>query len=90
MDDLSKPLVRANLEYHELHDGGVVCDTSADKIYTLNLTAAYVWNCLDGSNSVRLIASKLHQQANVPAKRALEDVREAIASFRSEGLLDSE
>jgi hypothetical protein len=90
MDDAYTPIARANVEYHELDDGGVVCDTSADRIHTLNLTAAYVWNCLDGSNTVGQIAADIHQLANVAMDTAVTDVRQTIAYFRNEGLLRSQ
>ena len=90
VDDSAKPIARPNLEYHDLDDGGVVCDTSADRIHTLNLTAAYVWNCLDGSATVGQIADDIHQSANVAMETALIDVRRAIAYFRNEGLLRSQ
>jgi hypothetical protein len=89
-DELSKPLVREDVQYRELDDGGVVYDTSAERIHTLNLTAAYIWNCCDGAHTLSEIASELHQQAHVPFERALGDVGEAVAYFRNEGLLRSQ
>jgi hypothetical protein len=89
MDELFSPVVREDLEYHELDDGGVVCDAAEDRVHVLNLAAAYVWNCLDGTHSVVEIASELHRQANVPMERAVGDVGDAIALFRAENLLRS-
>jgi hypothetical protein len=90
MDESSAPIVREELQYRELNDGGVVYDTSAERIHTLNLTAAYIWNCCDGSRNLLQIAAELHQHANVPLHKALNDVREAITYFEKEGLLHSQ
>jgi len=90
MNESSTPIVREELQYRELNDGGVVYDTSAERIHTLNLTAAYIWNCCDGSRNLLQIASELHQHANVPLDKALDDVREAIRYFQNEGLLHSQ
>jgi Coenzyme PQQ synthesis protein D (PqqD) len=90
LDESSIPVVREDIQYRELNDGGVVYDTSAERIHTLNLTAAYIWNCCDGSRNVMQIASELHEHANVPIDKALNDVREAITYFEKEGLLHSQ
>jgi len=87
LPESSKPRIRSDLQYRELDDGGVVYDTAAERIHTLNITAAYVWNCCDGSRDISEIASELHEQVNVPLDRALKDVREVIAYFENEGLL---
>ena len=87
LHESSKPRIRGDLQYRELDDGAVVYDTSAERIHTLNITAAYVWNCCDGSRDISEIASELHEQVNVPLERALNDVREVIAYFEKEGLL---
>ena len=90
LDETSVPVAREDLQYRELDDGGVVYDTTAERIHTLNLTAAFIWNCCDGSHSLLQIASELSQPARVTLEKALEDVREAIARFQKEGLLRSQ
>jgi hypothetical protein len=90
MQDEFKPMVRGDLQYRELDDGGVIYDTSAERIHTLNITAAYVWNSCDGHHNLSEIASELHEQTKVPLPTALKDVREAVMHFQSEGLLRSQ
>ena len=87
MSERLKPAVRADLEYHELDDGGVVCDPLADRIHTLNLTAAYVWSRLDGSRSIEQIATELHEITGVSIQTAVTDVGLAVERFQDEGLL---
>jgi hypothetical protein len=87
LNETSVPIVRADLQYRELDDGGVIYDTASERIHTLNLTAAFIWNCCDGSHTLSQIASELSQPASVTLEKALEDVREAITYFQKEGLL---
>jgi len=86
-DDQFRPSIRADLQYRELEDGGVVYDTEAERIHTLNLAAAYVWNCCDGTHRLADIAGELQQQGNVPHHQALRDVTDVVAYFHREGLL---
>ena len=90
MQDESKPLVRDDLQYRELDDGGVIYDTAAERIHTLNLTAAYVWNSCDGVHNLLEIASDLHEQTKAPLETALKHVHEAVLYFENEGLLRSQ
>ena len=83
-------VARQELQYRELDDGGVIYDTVTERIHTLNVTAAYIWNCCDGSHTLRQIADELHQYANVPLEKAIDDVRQTIAQFQKEGLLRSQ
>ena len=86
-DELHTPTLRRDLQYRELEDGGVVYDTAAERIHTLNVTAAYIWNCCDGSHNVSEIAAELSREVNVPPEQALKDVSEALTYFQREGLL---
>ena len=86
-DQSSKPRVRSDLEYRELADGGVIYDTASERIHTLNLTAAFIWNCCDGSHDLRAITLELSQQANLSPEQALQDVQTALQYFEHERLL---
>lgn len=86
-DESYRPNIRPDLQYRELEDGGVIYDTSAETIHTLNVTAAYIWNCCDGFHNVSEIASELHQLVNVPPEQAAKDVSEALTYFQREALL---
>jgi hypothetical protein len=90
LDESSKPLIREDLQYRELDDGGVIYDTSAERIHTLNVTAAYVWNSCDGAHNLKEIASELHEHAKVSYETALQHVHDAIKYFENEGLLRSQ
>ena len=86
-DERQTPSLRRDLQYRELEDGGVVYDTAAERIHTLNVTAAYIWNCCDGARSVSEIAAELSREVSVSPEQALKDVSEALTYFQREGLL---
>jgi len=86
-DEGYRPSVRHDLQYRELEDGGVIYDTAAERIHTLNVSAAYIWNCCDGSRNLSDIAAKLNEQVDVSLEQALKDVTEAVTYFEREGLL---
>ena len=83
-------VAREELQYRELDDGGVIYDTVTERIHSLNASAAYIWNCCDGSHTLQQIANELHQYANVPLERAIDDVQQTVAQFQKEGLLRSQ
>jgi hypothetical protein len=86
-DQSYRPRIRTDLQYRELDDGVVIYDTAAERIHTLNLTAAYIWNCCDGVHNLSDIASDLYEQTKIPREQAMHDVTDAIVYFRDEGLL---
>ena len=86
-DESYRPTIRRDLQYRELEDGGVIYDTSAETIHTLNATAAYIWNCCDGLHNVSEIVSELNRLVNVPTDQAARDVSEALTYFQREALL---
>lgn len=53
-----------------------VSDTIADmrSVYTLNVTAAFIWEKLDGVRTVRDIISEVEGEFDVDGKTALNDV----------------
>ena len=84
------PIVCDDLQYHQLEDGAVLYDISQDKVYTLNLTAAYVLNFCDGSHSVDEIIARVKESiSGRPQGSVAKDVRAAILQFRDAGLLQS-
>jgi len=86
-DKSYRPNIRRDLQYRELEDGGVIYDTTAEMIHTLNVTAAYIWNCCDGLHDVSEIASELNRVVNVSPEQAARDVSEALTYFQREALL---
>lgn len=89
-DEAYRPRIRHDVQYRELEDGAVIYDTLTERIHTLNSTAAYIWNCCDGSQDLQQIASNLNQHLGMPSEELLEHVRRAVTQLHDEGLLRSQ
>lgn len=86
------PTGRRDLFYQEVSDGGVLFDPEGEKVYVLNASAAFVWNCLDGRRSADEIAAELADALgpSAPDLSALrEDVVAALDDFRRQKLLST-
>ena len=62
------PTGRQDLFYQEVSEGGVLFDAEGERVYVLNGSAAFIWNCLDGRSStddiVRTLAEALGRDRN--------------------------
>lgn len=76
----------ANLDVHEVDDGLVIYDLSADRVHYLNETASLVFALCTGEHSDRRIAELVGQAWQLP--HAPEDeVLACLAQLRGEGLI---
>ena len=85
----SRPRWRDDVIFRQLDDEWVVFDPEADKLHTLNLTAALVWSHLTGNVERESIAAEVAAafDSRVTVDDVLDDVNVAIRRFHSEGLL---
>jgi len=85
----SRPRWRDDVIFRQLDDEWVVFDPEADKLHTLNLTAALVWSYLAGDVERESIAAEVAAafESGVTADDVIDDVNAAIRRFHSEGLL---
>ncbi len=85
----SRPRWRDDVIFRQLDDEWVVFDPEADKLHTLNLTAALVWSHLTGDVERESIAVEVAAafESGVTADDVIDDVNAAIRRFHSEGLL---
>ncbi len=84
------PEGRRDLFYQEVTDGGVLFDPEGEKVYVLNASAAFVWNCLDGRRTPDEIAAELADALGSSAPDApilRQDVDRALDDFRRQKLL---
>ena len=89
--DEYRPVVRSDVSWTDVDEGGgVVFDSEADKIHTLNSTAAYVWTLSDGSRSARDIALEISDLSKEPFQKVLADVENVLKTFALENLLLSD
>lgn len=85
--------LRSDLTIRQLGDESIIVDPSQDmvdmtKVFTLNETAAFLWNQLQGQDfSVDNIVTILLENYDVTDKVARQDAQVMIDSFTKQGLL---
>jgi hypothetical protein len=84
---LSKPRARGEVLCREVDDGFILYDPRKEKAHSLNASAAYVWDRLDGSQSLAEIAESLKAFPGAAGRDLLKDVLDAVEGFRREDLL---
>lgn len=75
----------ANLVVKDLNDETLIYDFSRNKAYCLNETAAFIWNSLDGKQSVSQIAEALAKKRKQPINE--EIIWLALDDLKREGLM---
>ena len=88
--EVDAPRARADIVFRSLARDWVIYDPRTKLLHVLNAAGAAVWSCCDGSRSVEDIATELTEtlsDAPDPEQVAV-DVREALARFAQEGLLE--
>ena len=85
-----RPIKRDNLQKRDLEDGLVLHDQQTSQVFTLNTTAALIWEYCDGNTSVEVIAQELATACNVKKEDMLKDVINIITDFQVKGLLKIE
>ncbi len=65
---------------------GVLADLQ--KVYSLNATGAFVWECLDGSTSLQGICEALSARFEVGSKDAWTDLVELVADLARADLVE--
>ena len=82
-----RPRTRGEVLCREVDDGFILYDPQTEKVHSLNPSAAYVWDCLDGRQSLAEIAEGLRESPGAGGRDLLGDVLAAVEGFRREGLL---
>ena len=82
------PLRRARLIERELPEELILYDPDTDRIFLLNRVSAAIWDLCDGRMSPSQMARDLARSFDAPVSAILEDVRETIARFDSNGILE--
>jgi len=59
-----------------------------DSIYVLNETSAFIWNLLDGKNSLDNILDRMTNTYEVTRERARKDIEDFINTLLSFGALE--
>jgi len=85
--ETERPRASPTILYRELKTGCVLYHPGTNEAHVLNLTAAYIWTCCDGSMDVAAIAAHVAEVCQLPLPQALKDVRKALRSFDAKQLL---
>jgi hypothetical protein len=87
VEQAARPRADLTVLYRELKTGCVLYHPGTNEAHVLNITAAYIWNCCDGSRDVAAIATEVAKLCRLPAQQALGDVQNALRSFHAKQLL---
>ena len=73
---------RRHVSLHFLGDEGVLFDASAQRVYTINTTATYIWCCLEEELSPARIAERLNSAFGLAKSEAVSYVNDIIDRWR--------
>jgi uncharacterized secreted protein with C-terminal beta-propeller domain len=86
----SKQLVcNPNVTFQRLGDELVVVNLESDTIYTLNETAAIVWEMLQNGSDVDDIRARLSTDYNVAHETVYQELMQALTKLRDFGLVSA-
>lgn len=77
----SRPTRNPQLAWREIEGEIVIISPEDSQVHELNETAALIWKCADGAQTVEQIAEGVAAHYDVSPETALADVAELIAHF---------
>ena len=85
-----RPKRRSDVIFRPLDDSWVLFDPRSAQLHVLNLSAALVWECLDGETPLDGIAEAVGSAFDQPvtAAQVTTDVESALERFQEAGLLN--
>jgi len=81
------PKRREDLLKRDLEDGCVLYDEKTSQVYTLNTTAALIWEYCDGRTAIEKIADEIAEVCSRSKEQMIQDVQKTIADFNGKSLL---
>ncbi len=84
-----RPRGRSSVLCREVDDGFILYDPGPGKVHSLNPVAAFIWDALDGKQSLREISENLTRIPGSEGNDIMADVLKTVENFKKEGLLDS-
>ncbi len=82
-----RPKGREDLHKEDLEDGCALYDPKTSRVYTLNTTAALVWEYCDENHTLKQIAGEVAPACELTVDEVMEDVRNIILDFQNKRLL---
>lgn len=86
-DENIHPQKKEGLRQKNLEDGCVIQNQDKKELYTLNLTATYIWELCDGMHSIKQIIDELTDIGNAKREAIKNDVQAIITDFVQKELL---
>jgi hypothetical protein len=83
------PKKREDILQRDLDDGCVLQVPEQPQVFTLNITAALVWELCDGKHSPDRIADEIVASCEKTRAEVIDDVRAIVRDFREKNLLQS-
>ena len=85
-----RPQRRSDVIFRPLDDSWVLFDPGTEQLHVLNLSAALVWEHLDGETGLEAIAESVGSAFEPPvsASEAMPDVEAVLKRFQDAGLLE--
>jgi hypothetical protein len=87
--DDRRPTPSPSVSAFPLGDDLVLYDEPTAQVFILNPTSAQIWALLDGSRSLRVVASAISERYGIDYQRALGDVDDLVVEMTGAGLLRS-
>ncbi len=81
------PERKTDLLYRPLEDGSIIYHPEESVVHSLNQTATFIWEHLDGAHPPEEIGRKLTERFQVSPERALRDVEATLKRLRELKLL---
>ena len=85
-----RPKRRSDVIFRPLDDSWVLFDPGTEQLHVLNLSAALVWEFLDGETGLEGLADAVGSAFDPPvaASEVMTDVQSVLERFQGAGLLD--
>jgi len=81
------PKGREDLLKRDLEDGCVLYDEKTSQVYTLNTTAALIWEYCDGKTTIKEIADEIADVCSCSREDMIKDIQKTITDFDEKSLL---
>ena len=81
------PRRREGLHVREVDGETVILDLECQRMHSLNVTAAFIFDGIDGCRTEKEIWEELSNCFDIPIETAEEDTRALLLQFRQLGLI---
>ena len=82
------PKRRSDLNYKTIDEETLILNREEGRLYQLNPTASFIWDCCDGNSNIADITDRLAGAYEVDSSTARNDVEEVLSNLRSSNLLE--